>query len=151
MSLKSQIQNDIKSAMRAKDQVRLRTLRAIKSMILLEETKEGGSKELSDQDEVRLLTKAAKQRRESADIYRTQERVDLAETEEAELTVIEEYLPKQLSEAELRGRIEAIAAGVGAAGPADMGKVMGVASRELAGQAEGKTIAAVTREVLSAR
>ncbi|SDK67427.1 hypothetical protein SAMN05421823_103251 [Catalinimonas alkaloidigena] len=149
MSLKTQIDADLKEAMRAKEKDTLATLRAIKSLILLEETKEGGDGTLSEEEEIKLLTKAAKQRREAADIYQQQNRQDLADTELRQLAIIERYLPKQLSEEELYQLINAIANRVGAAGPQDMGKVMGVASKELTGQAEGKTIAAVTRNVLS--
>ena len=149
MSLKTRIDQDLKEAMRAKEKDTLATLRAIKSMILLEETKEGSSGALNEEDETRLLTRAAKQRRESAEIYQQQHRQDLADTELAQLAVIERYLPQQLSEEELYQLINAIANRVGASGPQDMGKVMGVASKELAGQAEGKTIATVTRQVLA--
>jgi uncharacterized protein len=149
MSLKSQIEADIKSAMLAKDKESLRALRAIKSMILLEETKEGSQGDLSSDDELKLLTKAAKQRRDSADIYTTQNRPELAEQELSELAVIERYLPKQLSEDELRVKLEDIIVRTGAAGPGDMGKVMGAASKELAGLADGKAISTMVKALLS--
>nr|WP_295933096.1 GatB/YqeY domain-containing protein [uncultured Dyadobacter sp.] len=149
MSLKTQVESGIKDAMRAKDQDTLRALRAIKSLILLEETKGGGSGELSADDELKLLTKAAKQRRESADIYKTQGRPDLLEKEEAELAVIEQFLPKQLTEDEVKVKLQEIIARVGAAGPADMGKVMGVATKELAGQAEGRVVSTLVKALLA--
>jgi len=149
MSLKSQVESGIKDAMRAKDQDTLRALRAIKSLILLEETKGGASGELSTEDELKLLTKAAKQRRESADIYKTQNRPDLLEKEEAELSVIEQFLPKQLSEEDVKAKVQEIIARVGASGPADMGKVMGVATKELAGQTEGRIISTLVKSLLA--
>lgn len=149
MSLKTQVESGIKDAMRAKDQDKLRALRAIKSLILLEETKGGASGELSADDELKLLTKAAKQRRESADIYKTQNRADLLEKEEAELAVIEQFLPKQLSEEEVKAKLQEIISRVGASGPSDMGKVMGVATKELAGQAEGKVVSALVKGLLA--
>ncbi|WP_128545651.1 GatB/YqeY domain-containing protein [Larkinella soli] len=150
MSLKQQIDTDIKEAMKAKEQDRLRALRAIKSLILLEETKDGAAGgDLKPEDELKLLTKAVKQRKDSADIYRAQSREDLLQAELAEIAVIEKYLPQQLSEEELQTRIREIIARVGASGPSDMGKVMGVATKELAGQAEGKTISTVVKSLLS--
>lgn len=149
MSLKSQIEGGIKEAMKAKDQDRLRALRALKSLILLEETKGGAPAEMTSEDELKLLTKAAKQRRESAEIFTTQGRADLAQKEEAELAVIEEFLPKQLTEEEVKERLQEIIARVGAAAPSDMGKVMGVATKELAGQAEGKVISALVKSLLA--
>jgi uncharacterized protein YqeY len=149
MSLKSQVEEGIKDAMRAKDQDTLRALRAIKSLLLLEATKGGASGELSEEDEIKLLTKAAKQRKESAEIYKTQGREDLLEKEEAELAVIERFLPKQLSEEEVKIRLQEIIARVGASGPADMGKVMGVATKELAGQADGRTVSTLVKSLLA--
>lgn len=149
MSLKQQIDADVKEAMKARDQDRLRALRAVKSMILLEETKEGTSGgDLKPEDEIKLLSKAVKQRKDSADIYRQQGRADLLATEEAEIAVIEKYLPQQLTEDELRTQVQAIIAQVGATGPGDMGKVMGAASKALAGQAEGKAISAMVKSLL---
>jgi len=135
--------------MRAKDQDTLRALRAIKSLILLEETKGGQTGELSAEDELRLLTKAAKQRKESIEVFRAQAREDLAEKEEAELAVVERFLPKQLSEEEVKTRLKDIIARVGAASAGDLGKVMGIATKELAGQADGKTISALAKSLLS--
>mgnify|MGYP005748269005 FL=1 len=134
----------------AKDKVRLTALRAIKSMILLEETKEGYSGSLSDDDELKLLTKAAKQRKDSAEIYEKQGRADLLEVEMAELAVIQEFLPKALSEEELSFAIQEIINVTGAVGPKDMGKVMGVASKQLAGKADGKAIAEKVKALLNA-
>ena len=150
MSLKQQIESDIKQAMLAKDKDGLRALRAIKSLILLEETKEGAAADLSPEDEIKLLTKAVKQRRDSAEIYRSQNRPDLLEAEMTEIAVIEKYLPKQLTEEEVKTRLQEIMARVGAKSPADMGKVMGVATKEMAGLAEGKTISALVKSLLSA-
>ncbi|CAG5005529.1 putative protein YqeY [Dyadobacter sp. CECT 9275] len=149
MSLKSQVEAGIKDAMRAKDQDTLRALRAIKSLILLEETKGGTTGELSADDELKLLTKAAKQRRESADIYKTQNRPDLLEKEEAELAVIEQFLPKQLTEEEVKTKLQEIITRLGASGPSDMGKVMGVATKELAGKTEGKLISTLVKSLLA--
>ena len=148
MSLKQQIDADIKQAMLAKNQDKLRALRAVKSMILIEETKEGQTSDLKPEDETRILTKAVKQRKDSADIYRQQNRPDLLATEETEIAIIEQYLPKQLSEDELREKLGAIVTRVGASAPSDMGKVMGVATKELAGQADGKAISAMVKQLL---
>ncbi len=149
MSLKQQIDADVKAAMKARDQDRLRALRAVKSMILLEETKEGAAGgDLKPEDEIKLLSKAVKQRKDSADIYRQQNRADLLATEEAEIAVIEKYLPQQLTEDELRAAVQAIIAQVGATGPGDMGKVMGAATKALAGKAEGKAVSAMVKSLL---
>ncbi|RYU97737.1 GatB/YqeY domain-containing protein [Emticicia agri] len=149
MALKTEIDAQIKAAMLARDSVRLTALRDIKKVILLEETKEGKTGELTPDEELKLLTKAAKQRRESADIYRTQNRPDLLDKELAELAIIEEFLPKQLSEDELKTKLQEIIARVGASGPSDMGKVMGAASKELAGLADGKAISATVKSLLA--
>lgn len=150
MALKQQIDQDIKEAMKAKDQDALRALRAIKSLILLEETKEGATDGgLTEDAEIKLLNRAAKQRRESAEIYKGQGREDLYATEVAELGIIERYLPKQLTEEELNAKIEDIIRTTGAAGPKDMGKVMGAASKELAGQADGRAISEAVKRILN--
>jgi uncharacterized protein YqeY len=149
MTLKEQIEADLKKAMLAKDEDGKRALRAIKSMILLEETKEGGSGQLGPEEEIKLLTKAAKQRRDSIDIYRQQNREDLASVESKDLEIIERYLPKQLTTEELKAKLEDIISRTGAKSPADMGKVMGIASKELAGQAEGKAISEVVKSLLA--
>jgi uncharacterized protein len=148
MTLKQRIDEDIKQAMRDKNQDGLRALRAIKSMILLEETKEGGTGEVTPDEEMKLLSKAAKQRRDSAAIYEEQNRPDLLEKELAEIAVIEQYLPKQLSEDEVKAKLQAIMERIGAKSPADMGKVMGVAMKELAGQADGKVVQTVVKSLL---
>ena len=149
MSLKSKVESDIRDAMRAKDQDKLRALRAIKSLILLEETSGNNTGELSEDEELKLLTKAAKQRREAAEIFHAQNREDLAAKEEAELAFIEEFMPRQLTEDEIKAKLEAIITQVGASSPADMGKVMGVATKELAGQADGKVVASLVRSLLA--
>lgn len=149
MSLKTNIESAIKSAMLAKDQPRLLALRSIKSLILLEATKEGSHGELSPDDEMKILNKAAKQRRDSLEIYKAQNRADLAEKEQAELSVIEEFLPKQLSAEELEEKVKGIIAQVGATGPGDMGKVMGVASKSLAGLSDGKSISETVKRLLN--
>lgn len=150
MALKETIDAGIKQAMLAKDKVRLTALRSIKSQILLAETAEGASATgLSADQEQKLLIKAAKQRRDSAATYKEQFRSDLEETENAELAIIEEFLPQQLSEADLVEKLVGIIQRVGATGPSDLGKVMGVAARELAGQADGKMISQVVSSLLN--
>jgi uncharacterized protein len=150
MSLKTNIDNGIKDAMRAKDQDRLRTLRAIKAMILIEESAGVNTgTDLSADVEMKLLTKAAKQRRDSLEIFTSQGREDLARVEQSELTIIEEFLPKQLSEDELRAKLEEIKTRVGASAPSDMGKMMGVATKELAGLADGKVVSAMVKAILA--
>ena len=149
MTLKKRIEEDIKQAMREKNQDTLRALRAIKSLILLEETKVGASGELSAEDELKLLTKAAKQRRDSASIYEEQNRVDLKEKEVAEIAVIEKYLPKQLSEEEVKVKLMEIIERVGAKSAAEIGKVMGVAMKELAGQTDGKVVQTLAKSLLA--
>lgn len=148
MSLKNTINSDIKTAMKAKDQATLRALRAIKSAIILAETAEGSTGELKEEEEIKLLTKQAKQRKDSITQYRDNGREDLAKTEEEELLVIEKYLPKQLSEDEIRTEVKAIIEQVGAASMKDMGKVMGVASKKMAGKADGKLISTIVKELL---
>lgn len=149
MSLKQKVDSEIKSAMIAKDKDRLRALRAVKSLILLEETKGGAAGELSEDDEMKILTKAAKQRKDSADIYKEQKREDLYEVEMAELAIIQEFLPKALSDEELTSAIQDIITQTGASSPKDMGKVMGVASKQLAGKADGKAIADKVKALLN--
>lgn len=149
MTLKERIDADIKQAMLAKDKSRLQALRSIKSQILLAETEKGGTEGISEEAELKLLTKAAKQRRESAELYAKQGRTDLEEVELAELAVIEQYLPQQLDESDLRARILDIIHRVGATGPSNMGRVMGVASKELAGQADGRAISSTVGDLLN--
>jgi uncharacterized protein len=149
MSLKQNIEADIKKAMLAKEKDVLQALRSIKSLILLAETEKGAQEDLNNDAELKLLTKAAKQRRESAEIYGQQGRADLQAVELKELEVIERYLPKQLTDTEVEAKIKTIISAVGATSPADMGKVMGAASKELAGMADGKVISAKVKELLA--
>ncbi len=149
MTLYEKIDAEIKAAMLAKDRVRLQALRGIKKEFIEGKTAPGSNGELSDETATKILVKMAKQRRDSAAIYKEQNRPDLAEGELAELTVIEEYLPKAMSEEELTAALGEIIAKVGAASPADMGKVMGVATKTLAGRADGRAISAKVRELLN--
>ncbi|MBZ4189765.1 GatB/YqeY domain-containing protein [Niabella beijingensis] len=149
MSLEQTINEDIKKAMLGKEEVALRSLRAIKAAILLAKTAEGAKDQLSAYDEIKLVQKLVKQRKDSLEIFEKQNRPDLAQKEKEEIEVLERYLPAQLSEAELRPIIAGFIEQTGASGPADMGKVMGLASKELAGKAEGKTIAALVKELLA--
>lgn len=139
----------LKTAMLAKDEAALRGLRAIKAAIIIAKTSEGAGGELKEADETKLLQKLVKQRKDSLEIYQQQGRADLARKEEEEIAVIERFLPKQMDAAALKEALSKIIAETGAAGPADIGKVMGVATKQLAGQADGKTINAVARELLS--
>lgn len=148
MSLEQNIMAQMKDAMKAKDEAGLRGLRAIKAAILLAKTA-GGSGEITADDEIKLLQKLVKQRKDSLDIFRQQNRADLAQKEEEEIAIIEKFLPKQIDAEELKSIIAGIITETGASSPADMGKVMGVASKQLAGQADGKTISAVVKELLS--
>ena len=143
------INSAIKSAMLAKDKVRLQALRGIKKEFIEAKTAPGANGELSDDAAMKILVKMAKQRSESAEIYRSQNRPDLAETEEAEMAVIKDYLPQPLSAEELDAALSEIIAKVGASSAADMGKVMGVATKQLAGRADGKAISAAVRRLLS--
>jgi uncharacterized protein YqeY len=149
MSLKQQIDNDIKKAMLAKNKEELEALRGIKSMILLAETEKGIPGDISTEVESKLLMKAAKQRKESADIFKTQNRADLADRELKQLEIINRYLPKQLSENDIIEAVASIIAEVGAKGPQDMGKVMGAATKKLAGQADGKVISDLVKKILA--
>lgn len=148
MSLETNIMDSIKEAMKAKDKVALESLRAIKSEILLAKTS-GANAELTPADEIKLLQKLVKQRKDAAAIYAGQNRADLAETELSQVAVIEQFLPTQMSKEELTAQITSIIAQVGATSPADMGKVMGVASKALAGKAEGKAIADTVKALLA--
>ena len=150
MSLRAQIDNDIKQAMLARKKEELEALRSIKSMILLAETEKGGSGDISSDAEAKILMKAAKQRKESAEIFQKENRTDLAERELFQLEIINRYLPKQLSPEELRAAVEAIIRETGAAGPQDMGKVMGTATKALAGKADGRQISELVKQLLSA-
>lgn len=149
MSLKQQIDNDIKQAMLAKRKEELEALRGIKSLILLAETEKGNEGGVTADTENKLLMKAAKQRKESADIFIQQSRQDLADKELFQLEVISRYLPKQLSEQELISTLKQIIREVGANGLADLGKVMGVATKKLAGQADGKIISENVKKLLA--
>lgn len=149
MNLFDRISADIKSAMLAKDKVRLETLRGVKKEFLEAKTAPGSDGELSDDTALKILVKMVKQRKESAQIYNEQNRPELAQDELAQAAVIEEYLPKQLSDAELTEALKAIIAQVGATSAKEMGKVMGVASKQLAGKAEGRAISAKVKELLS--
>ncbi|HMJ69321.1 MAG TPA: GatB/YqeY domain-containing protein [Cyclobacteriaceae bacterium] len=149
MSLKQTIDNDIKKAMLAKAKEELEALRGIKSQILLAETEKGGSGDIPQDVEMKLLTKAAKQRKESADIFQKEGREDLAKRELLQLEIINRYLPKQLSEAEITEELKTIIATVGAKGPQDMGKVMGTATKQLAGKADGKVISDIVKKLLA--
>ncbi len=149
MSLKEQIEADLKKAMLEKNKDDLRALRAIKSMILLAQTEKGAATELNAEAEVKILQKAVKQRMDSIAIFRQQNRNDLADAEQAEVEVINRYLPAQLSEAQLTEMIQNIVARVGATSIKDMGKVMGIASKELAGSADGKAISEIVKKLLA--
>ena len=141
--------SDLKTAMLAKDEKALRSLRAIKAAILLAKTSEGAGGDLKEDDEIKLLQKLVKQRKDSLDIFQQQNRTDLAQKEKEEIEIIEKFLPKQLSAEEIRSEVAGIITEVGASSPADMGKVMGVATKKLAGKADGKTISALVKELLS--
>lgn len=149
MELEKQIQADMVSAMKAKETVRLAALRGIKAAILLAKTSEGGNGEISDADIVKIIGKLVKQRKESAEIYSQQNRPELAENELAEAAAMEVYLPKQLSEVEVEEELKKIIAEIGASKISDMGKVMGTATKRLAGQADGKLISTLVRKLLS--
>ena len=149
MSLKEQIEADLKKAMLEKNKDDLRALRAIKSMILLAQTEKDAGENLSADVELKILQKAAKQRMDSMTLYREQKREDLADIEQSELEVIKRYLPEQVSGEELEVKIVDIIDKVGAASMKDMGKVMGLASKEFAGKADGKTISQIVKKLLS--
>jgi uncharacterized protein YqeY len=149
MSLSVQLMDEIKNAMRAKDTIALEALRAIKSEILLAQTASGNKEEISEADEIKLLQKLVKTRKDSAKIFTEQNRMDLAEPELAQIAVIEKFLPAQLSEEEVEAVIAKIIAETGASGIASMGKVMGIASKALTGKADGKAISETVKRLLS--
>tara|TARA_R100000789_G_scaffold7659_1_gene11922 strand:+ start:188 stop:640 length:453 start_codon:yes stop_codon:yes gene_type:complete len=149
MGLQEQIMTEMKAAMKAKDSLKLEALRAVKSAILLANTQGTDSKALTEEEELKLLQKLVKQRKDSAVIYKEQGRPDLAEPELAQAKVIEEFLPAQLSKEEIEVKVDEIISKTGASGMQDMGKVMGLASKELAGKADGKTISTVVKRKLS--
>ncbi|HNR16458.1 MAG TPA: GatB/YqeY domain-containing protein [Chitinophagaceae bacterium] len=148
MSLEQKVMTELKAAMLAKDEAALRSLRAIKAAILLAKTSEGAGGELKEEDEIKMLQKMVKQRKDSLEIFQQQNRPELAKKEEEEIAVIENFLPKQLSADEIKAVLTKIIAETGATSPADMGKVMGAATKELAGKADGKTISGLVKELL---
>ena len=149
MSLEQKIMAEMKDAMKAKDEGTLRGLRAIKAEIIKAKTEPGAGGEISEEKEASLLQKMMKQRRDSLEIYQQQDRADLAKKEEEEISVIEKFLPKQLNADELKTALQKIIVETGASSPADMGKVMGIATKQLAGKADGKTISATVKELLA--
>ena len=149
MSLEQQIMAEMKEAMKAKDEATLRGLRAVKAEIIKAKTGPGAGGEINADKEIQLLQKMVKQRRDSLDIYQQQNRADLAQKEQEEIAVIEKFLPKQLTPEELRAEVQSIITETGAASPADMGKVMGVATKKLAGKTDGKAISAMVKELLA--
>jgi len=150
MPLEEKINNDLKDAMKNKDEATLRGVRAIKQAILLAKTEPGAPKEFSEDQEIKMLQKLVKQRKDSLEIYEREHREDLATKEREEIFVIEKYLPKQMSVDELKEALKKIIDEVGAKTPQEMGKVMGVATKQLAGKSDGKTISAMVKELLSA-
>ncbi|HEV2353759.1 MAG TPA: GatB/YqeY domain-containing protein [Puia sp.] len=149
MGLEQRVMAELKTAMLARDEAGLRGLRAVKAAIILAKTSEGAGGELKEEDETKLLQRLVKQRKDSLAIYQEQNRPDLAKKEEEEIRVIERFLPKQLEGDALKAAVSKIIAESGATGPADIGKVMGLATKQLAGQADGKSISAVAKELLS--
>ena len=149
MSLELNIMAEMKDAMKSKNEATLRSLRAIKAEIIKAKTEPGANGQISEDTELKMLLKMVKQRKDSLEIYQQQNRADLAQKEEEEIAVIERFLPKQLSDAELKDVLSKIITEVGATSPADMGKVMGAATKQLAGKADGKAISAAVKELLS--
>ena len=149
MSLEQKVMTDLKTAMLAKNEAALRSLRAIKAAILLAKTSEGAGGDLKEEDEVKLLQKLIKSRKDSLEIFTAQHRSDLAVKEEEEIAIIEKFLPKQMSADELKTILKEIISATGASSPADMGKVMGVATKQLAGKTDGKSISTIVKELLA--
>lgn len=149
MNLEQQVMTEMKDAMKAKDEAALRGLRAIKAEIIKAKTEPGAGGEITTEGELKLLQKIVKQRRDSLEIFTQQNRPDLAIKEQEEIAIIEKFLPKQLTEAEIREVLTVIIAEVGASSPADMGKVMGVATKQLAGKADGKVVSGLVKELLA--
>jgi uncharacterized protein len=149
MNLEQQVMAEMKEAMKSKNEATLRGLRAIKAEIIKAKTEPGANGEISSETEIKMLQKMAKQRKDSLEIYKQQNRQDLAQKEQEELAIIEKFLPAQFSGDELKKELEAIIAETGASSPADMGKVMGVATKKLAGKADGKAISAAVKELLA--
>ncbi|MFN3793563.1 MAG: GatB/YqeY domain-containing protein [Chitinophagaceae bacterium] len=149
MSLEAKVMEGMKDAMKTKNEALLRALRAIKAEIIKAKTEPGANGTVSEEGELKLLQRMAKQRKDSLEVFTTQGRADLAQKEQEELDIIEQFLPKQLGTDELKVILEKIIAELGAAGPQDMGKVMGVATKQLAGQADGKVVSALVKELLA--
>ncbi|MCW3079160.1 GatB/YqeY domain-containing protein [Segetibacter sp.] len=149
MNLEQKIMAEMKDAMKAKNEAALRGLRAIKAAIIIAKTAEGAGGELKEEDETKMLQKLVKQRRDSLEIFQKQNREDLAQKEQEEISIIEKFLPKQMTEEELKAGVAAIIAEVGATSSADMGKVMGAATKQFAGKTDGKAISAAVKELLS--
>ena len=149
MGLQEKVMQEMKNAMKSKDAVALESLRAIKSALLLAQTEKGASESIAESDELKILQKLVKQRKDSADIFQEQGRADLAEPELQQAAIIEKFLPKQLTEAEIEEVVDRVIRQTGADGMKDMGKVMGMVTKELAGQADGKTISGIVRGKLS--
>ena len=148
MALEQQVMADMVVAMKAKDEAALRSLRAIKAAIIIAKTAEGAKGEITEAEEQKMLQKLVKQRKDSLEIFTQQNRPELAQKEMEEIAVIEKFLPKQMGEDELKAAVAKMIAELGASSPADMGKVMGAATKQLAGQADGKAISAVVKELL---
>ena len=149
MSLENKITNAMKESMKLKDQTSLRSLRAIKSAIIVHKTQKGSSDEITNEDELKILQKLVKQRKDSADIYQTQGRIDLAQPELDEIKVIEQFLPEAISEDEIESEVKKVIDQTGAEGMKDMGKVMGIVTKKLMGRADGKTISTIVRNNLN--
>ena len=149
MSLENKITNAMKESMKSKDQTSLRSLRAIKSAIIVHKTQKGSSDEITNEDELKILQKLVKQRKDSADIYQTQGRMDLAQPELDEIKVIEQFLPEAMSEDEIESEVKKVIDQTGAEGMKDMGKVMGIVTKKLMGKADGKTISTIVRDNLN--
>ena len=147
MSLESQLTEDLKTAMKAKDQVALRSIRAIKAAILLQKT-DGSGEVMTEDKEIKMLQKLVKQRKDSVEMYTKGDRPELAEAELAEIAIIEKYLPAQMSEEELESKLKGIIAQTGVSSMKDMGKIMGIASKQFAGKADGKAISAMVKKLL---
>ena len=149
MSLENKIMTSMKESMKSKDQTSLRALRAIKSAIIVHKTQKGSSDEITNEDELKILQKLVKQRKDSADIYQTQGRMDLAQPELDEIKVIEQFLPEAISEDEIESEVKKVIDQTGAEGMKDMGKVMGIVTKKLMGKADGKTISTIVRNNLN--
>jgi uncharacterized protein YqeY len=151
MNLEQKIMAELKTAMLAKDEASLRSLRAIKAAIIIAKTAEGAKGEITGDEEIKLLQKLVKSRKDSLEIYQQQNRPELAKKEEEEIAIIEKFLPKQMSPDEIKTELQKIIADTGASSPADMGKVMGVATKQLSGKADGKTISSLVKELLATK